>query len=546
MSGAMLDRWYADAAQRRRLPLRQGGETLTSRFTGSDRPGRDVARAVARTLVMFVGRRAVELGFERGVSFADVKHGRVNLDGEILDEASDESDRLGRLLGVAAHEGAHLAHTTCEQVARDALFKVIGNVLEDERIEGIVTGELPALASAVHAARVGLLHPAPDDCKFLPAVFTLVRCAAPISPALWNRYADRLEAVIAALTPYPQTSEQIRRATLEVALLVPPEQWNDIPPSWQFRGLAASAEAFDDEADDFESLDPAMGGRGRHRLSGRRPHGRGRGICGAWPRVVWREAKADLPGYVGVRSSLGRKPETLAARIHQLLPRRRAARRNTGRLDARRLHALDYDPNLFKNRTSSERVTLAIVVILDLSGSMAGHSEETAREMAVLLAETVRQLPGVCIEFFGHDADSGRGPSTRITRYPIDAQGRVPGLGSLGIGGNNRDAHAIRVIGDTIRDTPSSRAERKIAILIADGAPSANGFKGEIAREKTREAILWLERSWGPLLYVATDEIESLRQMIPGPSVRFSAGRSLGGFSQQLTGVLRRTVGGAG
>ncbi|MBW2577798.1 MAG: hypothetical protein JRE38_06990 [Deltaproteobacteria bacterium] len=238
--------------------------------------------------------------------------------------------------------------------------------------------------------------------------------------------------------------------------------------------------------------------------------------------------------------------ETLAARIHQLLPRRRAARRNTGRLDVRRLYAHDYDPNLFKNRTSSERVALAIVVILDLSGSMAGDSEETAREMAVLLAETVRRLPGVRIEFFGHDADSGSGPSTRITRYPIDAQGRVPGLGSLGIGGNNRDAHAIRVIGDTLRDTPSGRAERKIAILIADGAPSANGFNGEIAREKTREAILGLERSWGPLLYVATAEIESLRKMIPGPSVRFSAGRSLDGFSQRLTGVLRRAVGGAG
>jgi hypothetical protein len=317
--------------------------------------------------------------------------------------------------------------------------------------------------------------------------------------------------------------------------------------------MAANAEALDDEDDDFETLDPetmdadpAKDGRGHHRLGGRRPRVRGRGSCGPWPRVVWRDAKADLPGYVGVCSSIGRKPKALAARIHQLLPRRRAARRNTGRLDAKRLHAYDYDPNLFKNPTSSERVALAIAVILDLSGSMTGHSEETAREMAVLLAETVRQLPEARIEFFGHDADSGRGPNTRITRYPIDEQGRVPGLGSLEIGANNRDAHAIRVIGDTLRSTPSSRAERKIAILVADGAPSANDFSGEIAREKTREAVLWLERSWGPLLYVATDEVESLRQMIPGPSVRFSAGRSLDGFSQQLTCVLRRAVGGAG
>ena len=553
MSGATLDRWYTDAAQRRRLPLTQGAETLASRFTGSDRPGPDVAKAAAHTLLMFVGQRAVELGFERGASCTDVEHGRVNLDGRILDEGSGEPDRFGRLLGVAAHEGAHLAHTTCEQIARDALFNVIGNVLEDERIEGIVSGEIPVLASAIHAARVGLLSPAPDDANFLPAVFTLVRCAARISPALWNRYADRLEAVITALTPYPQTPEEIRRATLEVALLVPPEQWKDIPPRWQFRWMAAGGEALDDEADPSETFDPettiadpAKGGRKHHRPTGRRPRVRGRGSCAPWPRVVWRDAKADLSGYAGVCSSIGRKPKVLAGRIHQLLPRRRAARRNTGRLDTRRLYAYDYDLNLFKNPTSSERVALAIAVILDLSGSMAGHSEETAREMAVLLAETVRQLPEARIEFFGHDADSGPASSTRITRYPIDEQGRVPGLGSLEIGSNNRDAHAIRVIGDALRSTPPSRAERKIAILVADGAPSANGFSGEIAREKTREAILWLERSWGPLLYVATNEVESLRQMIPGANIRFSAGRSLDEFTRQLTCVLRRAVGGAG
>ena len=58
------------------------------------------------------------------------------------------------------------------------------------------------------------------------------------------------------------------------------------------------------------------------------------------------------------------------------------------------------------------------------------------------------------------------------------------------------------------------------------------------------ELVPWLERSWGPLLYVATADIENLRQMIPSPNVRFSPGRSLDGFLQQLTVVLRRAVGG--
>jgi hypothetical protein len=551
MSAARLDRWYEEAARRRCLPLTRGGETLISRFTGSHRPGNDVAKAVARALVVFVGNRAVEVRFERGGSCADVEHGRVNLDGRILDDASGEPARFSRLFGVAAHEAAHLAHTTCEQIPRDALFKVIGNVLEDERIEAIVSAEFPALAPALHAARACLLQPAPDDANFLPAVFTLVRCAAPISAALWNRYGDRLEAVINALTPYPQTSEEIRRATLEVALLVPPEQSEDVPSNWQFSWMAPSAETFDDDDDeilDFDGMRAELAKRlrGHPGASGGRPRVRGRGTCGPWPQVVWRDATPDLSGYAGVRASLGCKPKTLATRIHQMLPRRPAARRNTGRLDAKRLHACDYDPNVFKKSMSGERVALAIVVIIDLSASMTGQSEETAREMAVLLAETVRQLPEVRIEFFGHDADSGSAPSTRITRYPNDAQGRVLGLGSLEIGANNRDAHAIRVIGDSLRSTPSGRAERKVAILIADGAPSASGFNGKIAREKTREAILWLERSWGPLLYVATDQIESLREMIPGSNVRFSAGRSLDGFSQQLSGVLRRAVGGAG
>jgi len=538
MSCEIRDRWYEDAARRRRLP--EGGEALVPLLTGSAQPSREVAMAVARTLVMFVGGRNAQLSFEHGACCADVLSGHVNLDGKILAGIDDLLACIRQLFGTAAHEGGHLAHTTPEQIPRDPLFKAIGNVLEDERIDAIVARELPVLVSAQESARTGLLTPAADDGGFLAAVFTLVRCTDRISPALWDRYAARLEAVIEALTPYPQTPDEIRRATLQVALLVPPEQREDLPPSWSFdwRAGGEGGDALDDEA---------MGGlRDPRSPGGGRPLGNAPGICGAWPRVDWRDAKADLSGYGKIRARLGRKPELLANRIQQILPRRPATRRNSGRLDAKRLHAHEFDPNLFRSRSSSERVALAIVVILDLSNSMSGPSEEIAQEMALLLAEAVRQLPEVRIEFFGHDADAGAKSSTRITRYPSDSQGRVPGLGSLEIGANNRDAHAIQVIGDELRASPLRNSERRIAILVADGAPSAMEFNGVLARDKTREAILWLERTWGPVLYVATDEVENLRRMVPGPSVRFRSGRSVDEFAHQLTGTLHRAVGGAG
>jgi Mg-chelatase subunit ChlD len=502
--------------------------------------------AAARSVVEIVGGRSVQLGFERGASCADVQNGRVNLDGEILEADLPWIDRMELVLALASHEGAHLARTTPEQIPRDALFKAIGNVLEDERIEAIVVRELPEFAPALEAARARLLRPASDDGSFLSAVFTLVRCPGRISDALWHRYAERLEVVVDLLSPYPESPEAIRHATLRVALLIPPEQRDELPPSWEFAWASTGGEG-DGEGEldpDWEEGEPGGRGTGRPWPSGRRPRFRGRGKCGPWPEVVWREATPELTGYNEVRARLGRKPEILANRIQQMLPRETTAHQTTGRIDKKRLHAYRHRQNLFRAPNSPERIGLSIVVMLDLSGSMAGRSAELAREIGVLLCEAVRQLAGVRIEVYGHDADVGKGASTRLTHYPIDSQGRAPGLGELDVGGNNRDAHAIRVLGETLRASPLRDGEHKLAILVADGAPSATDFNGEIAREKTRDAILWLEQTWGPVLFVATDDIENLKKMVPGPSFRFRAGRSVDQLAQQLTLTLRRAVGG--
>jgi hypothetical protein len=184
-------------------------------------------------------------------------------------------------------------------------------------------------------------------------------------------------------------------------------------------------------------------------------------------------------------------------------------------------------------------------MLIDLSGSMGGESAEIAQQVGVLVGEAARLLPEVRLGVYGHCADQQGRPSTEMVRFPLDREGRALGLGHLPIGGNNRDAHAIREVGADLLASPLRASTHRIGILVADGAPSARDFGGLDAILQTREAITWLDRSWGPVLFIATDEVEALRKMVPGASFRFRSGDPVEALCHNLTQTLSRSLRGA-
>ena len=534
---AALDRWSESKSTRRGCT--STSEPLARPVLGQGRLEQGPITAAAHSIVEAVAETRVSVSFEAGRSYAALNAATVNLDGSILRAKADWSLRAERLFGVAGHEGAHLRWTPRGLPPQDPLFRYLHDILEDERIEILLAREKPCLAHPLAVARRDLIRPADPSDPFLAALFTLVRCEQEIDPRVWKKYREALEYAIRQLIPFPMTPKDVRKAALRLALVVPPEERDRVPKPPEFLGPVEGELDELVEGDGFPGLDvsspPFVAGPG--------------GQCSEWPPVIWTEAPGAPNEYCITRAALGAKPGTLADRLRALLPRTVSPRQGRGRLDRKRLHAYRYDHRLFK---SSPRVplTLSIATIVDLSGSMRGSSQRIAQQVAVLLNEAVARLPDVELKVFGHAADRppsaepehGEGANTHIIRFPLDAGGRCHGLGSLPIGGNNRDAHAIRVIGEDLLSSSGSVPHR-IAIIVADGAPQARGFDGAVAVAKTREAILWLEKIWGPVLFIATDSVPQLRRMVPGPSYRFRSERPVEDLAIHLTTLLRRTRG---
>jgi hypothetical protein len=540
---ALLQSWYQEAGIRR--GAQRPGWALAPTLLGDAEPRTETSIAAARAMLELLGGRAVRLGLQPGSSSANLKTGEVVLDRRILDGEDPWPLKTERLLGVAAHEAGHLRWTPVRPMPQDVLFRTIQNVLEDERIEARLAESHEALGFPLRAARRDLLTAAGPDAPFLWAVFTLIRCEQPLHPKLWARYGDRLRSVIEALTPFPQSFEEVRRASLTIALQIPPDEREMLPDPEIFDLVI---EASEDDLDlELEGRSWAERIRCRRRRRGKRPDPRlapDSGPITSWPPIVFSQAEAAPEGYAQVQAEVKARAGALANRLRSLLPARPAARQNSGRLDRKRLHAHAYSPRIFRS-AGSQPPSLSIAILTDLSSSMSGRSEKIAQQVAVLLSEAARTLPEVQLAVYGHSADLDREANTQLVHFPLDADGRPLGLGRLPVRGNNRDSEGIRAMGAELLASPLRGSQHRIAILIADGAPSARDYHGNEAIRQTRDAIVWLDQVWGPVLFIATDEVEILREMVPGASFRFRAGDAVEELARNLTVTLKRSKRGA-
>ena len=142
---------------------------------------------------------------------------------------------------------------------------------------------------------------------------------------------------------------------------------------------------------------------------------------------------------------------------------------------------------IFDRRVEPKRIeSLAVMMLIDESGSMHGRKAQMAREAAVVLAECFARLKIPCyIMGFTtgteHDAVHthyvtwNNTPEERLTLTGIDAHK------------NNFDAYAIRAGADILR---KKHAEHKIMIVVSDGYPACDYYRStEAAVADTAAAV---------------------------------------------------------
>ncbi len=511
-----LDAWI-EATERRR------GRALRGPFTPGlvpdpclDPPA--ALRAAAEALVGLVGERRVAVGQRPGLSYTDFAHMFVNLDGSVLEGDPPSLESAEHLLGIATHEGAHVLLTELPPKKAGRLFHWIHNVIEDERIECEVASSFPALAYPLVVLREKLIRVPPCKPGPLEALFALVRGPEHLKQAGWAGHEELLLNAMRILEPFPCAPEQVRKAVREIIECLPDGVEQQLP-----RGPGHVCTRGRRTANSLTDFNRRRSRQGRFRWRG------GAGEVGTQPEVVWVDATPDPPHYEEVRREIARDAVALAARLEGLLPRRSQPRLPRGRLDRRRLTRLHTDGRIFRGPDQRPQ-RLALALIIDLSLSMEGSSARKAQRIAILLAEACAAVPGACLYAYGHNADQDGTRQTRITRYATSAHGRAETLGSLQVGGNNRDAHAIDVIGHDLLAREGAKHTPRLAIVLSDALPNADQFKGNSAVDATHKALEWFEQVWGPTLFWATEPSPVLRSLATGPILPCDPGKPLKGL----------------
>jgi hypothetical protein len=198
-------------------------------------------RSAACTLLTLVGQRQVSLSFEPGSSLADVRSGMVNLDGKLLESLTTLDDASERLLGVAAHEGGHLAWSARPRRSWTQAFHWVHNVIEDERIERKAAHRFAPLANPLHVARRDLIEINGRDTSFLAALFTVIRAPERLSQVQWETRKKELLQVISILDPFPATQQAVLRAAAQIVKMIPPQEKKHLPPYPELLELASGS-----------------------------------------------------------------------------------------------------------------------------------------------------------------------------------------------------------------------------------------------------------------------------------------------------------------
>ena len=158
-----------------------------------------------------------------------------------------------------------------------------------------------------------------------------------------------------------------------------------------------------------------------------------------------------------------------------------------GKLNIKRLNCGKVTPRVFdRKRVPSDVADLIIGVVVDLSGSMSGDRIANARKCCIAIAEICNKL-GVPVYIMGYTGDCWgyrvvhehfvtwkNSKNDRLSLLHIDAQCE------------NYDGPSIRYFSEIMR---KKQARHKLMIVISDGRPSANNYRGTGANNDTAMAI---------------------------------------------------------
>lgn len=185
----------------------------------------------------------------------------------------------------------------------------------------------------------------------------------------------------------------------------------------------------------------------------------------------------------------------------------------SGILDTNKLaEAYQGVPQVYVRQGIVKTNKTTVCVLLDESGSMNwNNKDKRAKEAAVLLNEALGNIPGIDLYIYGHTADTICIGCVDIMIY---REGNIYNpkfsLSEVSAKKENRDGLAIYEVAKRVRKYTNNRC---LFFVISDGTPCANDYWGSEARDDTREYVEKAEKLDFDIIQVSIDKVEGVEDM---------------------------------
>ena len=212
----------------------------------------------------------------------------------------------------------------------------------------------------------------------------------------------------------------------------------------------------------------------------------------------------------------------------------------SGVLDTTKLaEAVQGVPTVYLREGEVYTDKIAVVILIDESGSMccAGRIE-AARDTAVLLNESLRNLPDVELFIYGHTADGHFSGATELNVYRDKNYKPHYSLGKVSARKENRDGIAILEVAKEVRKQTTNDV---VMFILSDGAPAACDYHGRASMQDVKSKVEQVEKMGFSVVQVCINASYDPKEMFK----HFVILEDMSKLAFELGKVLKKAIMGA-
>lgn len=210
-----------------------------------------------------------------------------------------------------------------------------------------------------------------------------------------------------------------------------------------------------------------------------------------------------------------------------------------GLLDTNKLaEAYQGVPQVYIKKGKVQTNKTTVCVLVDQSGSMYGPKMNLARQAAVLLNESLKDLPGIDLYIYGHSADESMDGDTCIYSYREGSKYKPPyALSDATDHRNNRDGVAILEVAKRVRKQTQDNC---IMFVLSDGQPVArNGYSGWSGIQDTKKKVKQVEKMGFTVIQVSIDYVHYAKEMFDNV---ISLEYDIANLPKRLSQIIKKAI----